>query len=186
MMFVLWSSPSWPHWRLYTLLGYNKCPSVAEMGDYLATIDMDQKEGAAVPLSGGGSWVPVTQCGLGRGLLPYQAVSWSSQPFGHNRHGPKIGGCAPLWESSVARSCLQTVAQKYLLKISSNVLRFRLNVCWASFLQSVTHQSVACYRYGGGRTMMCRWFVVVRCVVRPPSRVKRLVDRERHRTNCGH
>jgi len=36
------------------------------------------------------------QCGVGRGLLPYQATSSSIQPFGHNRHGPKIGwgGCA--------------------------------------------------------------------------------------------
>ena len=23
--------------------------------------------------------------------------SWDARPFGHNRHGPKIGGCAPLW-----------------------------------------------------------------------------------------
>jgi len=38
----------------------------------------------------------LTQCRLGRGLPPYQMVSSSIQPFGHNRHGPKIGGCAPL------------------------------------------------------------------------------------------
>ena len=31
----------------------------------------------------------------GRGLLPYQAASSSIQPFGHNRHGPKTGSCAP-------------------------------------------------------------------------------------------
>ena len=37
----------------------------------------------------------LTQCGLSRGLLPYQVVSSSIQPFGHNRHEPKIGGCAP-------------------------------------------------------------------------------------------
>jgi len=36
----------------------NKCSAVAEMGDYLATIDMGQKEGAVVSLSGG-SWVPI-------------------------------------------------------------------------------------------------------------------------------
>jgi len=35
---------------------------------------------------------------LGRGLPPYQVASWSTQPFGHNRYGPKIGGCAPLGE----------------------------------------------------------------------------------------
>ena len=38
------------------------------------------------------------QCGLGRGLPPYQVASWSIQPFGHNRHGPKIGGYAPWGE----------------------------------------------------------------------------------------
>jgi len=29
-------------------------------------------------------------------LLTYQLAFWFIQPFGHNRHGPKIGGCAPL------------------------------------------------------------------------------------------
>ena len=33
----------------------------------------------------------LVQCGLGQGLLPYQAVSSSIQPFGHNRHWPKLG-----------------------------------------------------------------------------------------------
>jgi len=39
------------------------------------------------------------QCGLSRGLLPYQVqVSSSSiQPFGHNRHEPKTGGLCPFW-----------------------------------------------------------------------------------------
>jgi len=50
--------------------------------------------GAAVPISGVGeaeSWV-FTQCGLGRGLPPYQMASWSTQPFGHNRHGSRLYG----------------------------------------------------------------------------------------------
>jgi len=36
------------------------------------------------------------QCGLCRSLLLYQVACSSIQPFGHNRHGPKIGwdGCA--------------------------------------------------------------------------------------------
>ena len=38
----------------------------------------------------------LAQCGLGRGLPPYLAASWSIQPFGHNRHGPKSGGVVPL------------------------------------------------------------------------------------------
>jgi len=49
-----------------------------------------EKRGAAVPLS----WKlgpRLVQCGLGRGLLPYQAASSSIQPFGYNRHGPIIG-----------------------------------------------------------------------------------------------
>ena len=37
----------------------------------------------------------LTQCGLGRGLLPYQVASWSIEPFGHNRHRQKIGDWAP-------------------------------------------------------------------------------------------
>jgi len=57
----------------------------------MATIDMGRKEG--------GCCAPraelvlrLTECGLGRGLLPYQVTSSSIQPFGHNyRHGPKIG-----------------------------------------------------------------------------------------------
>ena len=40
----------------------------------------------------------LTQCGLGQGLLPYQVASSSIQPFGHNRHGPKIGwGAVPFF-----------------------------------------------------------------------------------------
>jgi len=40
------------------------------MGDPLATIDMGQKEGAAVPLWGRGAGPHLIQCGLGRGLPP--------------------------------------------------------------------------------------------------------------------
>jgi len=39
----------------------------------------------------------LTQCGLEWGLLPYQVASSSIQPFGDNKHGPKIGGSAPFW-----------------------------------------------------------------------------------------
>jgi len=47
----------------------------------------------------------LTQCGLHRGLPPYQMASWSIKPFGHNRHGPKIGAVGPLcpfWGSWVS------------------------------------------------------------------------------------
>ena len=60
---------------------------------HLATIDMGQKVGLLCPF-----WEEVgphlTQCGLDRCLPLYQVASWSIQPFGHNRHGPKIGGGA--------------------------------------------------------------------------------------------
>ena len=68
------------------------------MGDRLATIDMTRKVGAAVPGCCAhfprGKLVPhLKQSRLGRGLPPYQVASWSIQPFGHNRHAPKSGGC---------------------------------------------------------------------------------------------
>jgi len=42
----------------------------------------------------------LTECRLGRGLPPYKVASLPIQPFGHNRHGPKIGGGSvvpPFW-----------------------------------------------------------------------------------------
>jgi len=73
---------------------FNKCSAVAEMGNRLATIDMGQKLGGCVPFGEGELGPHLAQCGLGRGLLPYQVACWSMQPFGHNSHGPKIGGSA--------------------------------------------------------------------------------------------
>jgi len=73
------------------------------MGDRLAIVDMGRKEGgcgAAPFFWGGGELGPhLTQCGLGRSPPQYQVAS--VQPFGHNRHGPKIGVCAPLGDSWV-------------------------------------------------------------------------------------
>jgi len=40
----------------------------------------------------------LTQCGQGRGLSPYQVAPCSTQPFGHYRYGPKIGGAVSLWD----------------------------------------------------------------------------------------
>jgi len=73
------------------------CSAVAEMGDRLATIYTGRKFGDCA--SYGGKLDPrVTQCGLSRGLPSYQVASWSIQPFGHNRHGPKIqAGSAPFF-----------------------------------------------------------------------------------------
>jgi len=72
----------------------------------MATIDMDRKEGATYSLyapfaEGAGSPSnTVTQCGLGRGLLPYayQRLHPSSRlttiDVGQKLGG---GGCAPFW-----------------------------------------------------------------------------------------
>jgi len=43
----------------------------------------------------------LTQCGLGQAIPPYQVASRSIQPFGHNRHGLKIGGMPLFGESWV-------------------------------------------------------------------------------------
>jgi len=51
----------------------DKCSAVAEMGDRLATTDMDRKLGACAVLRELGPHL--TQCGLGRGLPPYQMLS---------------------------------------------------------------------------------------------------------------
>jgi len=54
---------------------------------------MGRKFGGCAPYFGEGELGPhLAQCGLGRGLSPYQVESWSIEPFGHNRYGPKIGG----------------------------------------------------------------------------------------------
>ena len=67
--------------------------SLAEMGD----------RGHNTHGSNGGCYSPfagelgprLTQCGLGRGLLPYKVPSSSIQPFTHNRHAPKTEGLCP-------------------------------------------------------------------------------------------
>jgi len=72
------------------------------MGDRLATIVMTENRGdvRTCPFGEGELGSHLTQYEQGRGLPPYHVASWSIQPFGHNSHGPKIGGCAPLGEGS--------------------------------------------------------------------------------------
>jgi len=72
-------------------------------------MDKRRKEGVAVPLSQGELGPRLTQCGLGRGLLPYQVASSFIQPFGHNRHGPKIGALCPLFGGEGAVSPSNTM-----------------------------------------------------------------------------
>jgi len=73
-----------------------KRSAVAETGNRLATIDMGRKgRGCCAPFGWGDLGPHLTQYGLRRGLPPYQVASRSIQPFDHNIHGPKIGGCVP-------------------------------------------------------------------------------------------
>jgi len=53
--------------------------------------------GSSAPLREGELGPYLTQCRVGRGLPLYQVASWSMQPFGHNRRGPKIGWLRPFW-----------------------------------------------------------------------------------------
>jgi len=58
----------------------------------------------------------LTQCGLGRGLPPYQVTSWSMQPFGHNIYTNVTDRQTDRqWQrsDSIGRAVLQTVAQWY-------------------------------------------------------------------------
>jgi len=69
----------------------------AASSDYSPT-DMGRKSGGGgcAPFRGETAWSPTNTMSLGRGLPPHRVTSWSIQRFGHNRHWPKIGGCAPL------------------------------------------------------------------------------------------
>jgi len=55
----------------------------------------EKRGGCCAPFAAGVLGPRLTQCGLGRGLFPYQVASSSIQPFSHNRHGPKTGGLCP-------------------------------------------------------------------------------------------
>ena len=76
----------------------NKSSAVAEMGDRGHNRHGPKRGGVAVPISRGELGPRLTQCGLGRGLFPYQVASSSIQPFGHNRHGL----CPFLWGGELA------------------------------------------------------------------------------------
>jgi len=68
------------------------------------------KIGGCAPFGGGKLSLHLAQCGLGRGLSPYQVASWSIQPFGHNRHGPKIERLCPPFREEGAGSPSNTIS----------------------------------------------------------------------------
>ena len=69
-----------------------KSSAVAEMGDCGHNRHGPKRGGCCAPFAGE---LGLTQCGLCRGLLPYQVASSSIHPFGHNRHEPKTEGLPP-------------------------------------------------------------------------------------------
>ena len=54
-----------------------------------------------------GRKVGLDSSGMSRGLPSYQVASWSSQTYGHNRYGPKMGGCAPLGNGELGPNLTQ-------------------------------------------------------------------------------
>jgi len=75
----------------------------------MATIDMNRKLGGCAPFKGG-------EHHLGWGLPPYQVASSSIQPFGHNRHRPKIGRglCPFFWDDLGPHRTQSRWAEAYL------------------------------------------------------------------------
>ena len=83
---------------------------------------MGRKRGTAVPLLWGGAGSPSnTQCGLGRGLLPYEVVSSSIQSFGDSRHEPKTGGYVP-YRGGAATPCNTTLPGWRFTSVPSGIL----------------------------------------------------------------
>ena len=69
----------------------NKSSAVAEIGDRGHNRHGPKRGGLLCPFCG--QLGPrLTQCGLGRGLLPYQVVSSSIQPFGHKTRAKNCMG----------------------------------------------------------------------------------------------
>jgi len=65
----------------------------------VATIDMGRKEGeAVVPLSRKGAGSPSNTMWPGPRSTSVPIGIFIHPAVGHNRHGPKTGGCAPLGE----------------------------------------------------------------------------------------
>jgi len=93
------------------------------------------KWAAAMPLSTGGKGhsrspgllapgLHLTQCGLGRGLPPYQVAFWSIQAFGQNTpmlHTDRRKGQTGQRSDSIWRTVLQTVDQKPLVIPAASV-----------------------------------------------------------------
>jgi len=91
-----------------------KCSVVVEMGDHLATIDIGQKEGASVSLSGrAGSpsktmWPRLRSTSVPTGILIHPAV-WPQQTWAEN-----WGLCSPFLGAAGSQSNNVAWAEAYL------------------------------------------------------------------------
>jgi len=76
----------------------------------------------------GGLGPHVTQCGLGRGLFPYQVASWSIQPFGHSTWAEHWGLLYPLlqWRNYVRQ--LPQGAKRQGGTLSQRIIFFALQL----------------------------------------------------------
>jgi len=74
---------------------YDKSSAVAETGDRDHNRHGPKRRGRLLRPFREELGFGLIQCGLGRGLLPYEVVSSSIQPFGHNRVEPKTGVLGP-------------------------------------------------------------------------------------------
>ena len=115
----------------------NKSSVVAEMGDRLATIKMDRKVGADVPLFLGELGPHLIQCRLGRGVPPFtkwHLVLSNRLATIHQRHRHRTY-CRQTGQTDridrqrsdgTGRTVLQTVAQKSLKILQVDIQRIKI------------------------------------------------------------
>jgi len=73
-------------WR-HSVDSFNKSSALAEMGDRDHNTHGPKRGGGVLCYFRGAMGTSLIQCGLHRGLLPYQVASSSIEPFGHNTVG---------------------------------------------------------------------------------------------------
>jgi len=79
----------------------------------VATIDMGRKEGGCyAPFAGSVTPSSTMWPGPRSTSVPHHAASSSSQPFGYNRHGPKLGGVGCALFLGVAGSTSNTMLRR--------------------------------------------------------------------------
>ena len=86
----------------------------------MATIDMGLKGGVVLFPFRGALGTRLIQCGLHRGLIPYQVASSSIEPFGHN----SVGCHSPLRNISTN---YYLVVEIHTVTVRSDDARYLLN-----------------------------------------------------------